>query len=136
MRGLPLDARCYALQQHDKLAFETVRLMDQLERVMHEEYQAAFNDLRSVWLFSPGELDALLSTTVNQRTTVAERFGESLAYAFVRQETLAGSLLRLTYVELTERHALRWVFLFYKPGDTWTLNSVMWDDDVDALFKE
>lgn len=105
-----------------------------LERVIAGEYQAAFDDLRPVWLFSPGELDTLLSTTVNQRATVAERFGESLDYAFVRRETLAGSLLRLTYVELTERHALRWVFQFYKPGDTWILNSVVWDDDVDALF--
>ncbi len=34
MRGLPLDTYCYALQQHDKLAFETVRLLDQLERAL------------------------------------------------------------------------------------------------------
>jgi hypothetical protein len=107
-----------------------------LERVIAGEYQAAFDDLRPVWPFSQGELDALLSTTVNQRATVAERFGESLGYAFVRRETLGGSLLRLTYMELTERHALRWAFLFYKPDNTWTLNSVIWDDDVDALFGE
>ena len=107
-----------------------------LERIIVGEYQAAFADLRPVWPLSSSELDTLLSTTVNQRATVAERFGQSLGYAFVRRESLAGSLLRLTYVELTERHALRWVFLFYKPGDTWTLNSVEWDDDVDALFGE
>jgi hypothetical protein len=76
----------------------------------------------------------LLSTTVNQRATVTARFGESLGYEFVRREAVSGSLLRLTYMELTERHVLRWVFLFYKPGDTWTLNSIEWDDSVDALF--
>jgi hypothetical protein len=105
-----------------------------LERVIAGEYEAAFDDLRPVWPFSSSELDALLSTTVNQRATVTARFGESLGYEFVRREAVSGSLLRLTYMELTERHVLRWVFLFYKPGDTWTLNSIEWDDSVDALF--
>ncbi|CAA9570203.1 MAG: hypothetical protein AVDCRST_MAG86-1581 [uncultured Truepera sp.] len=34
------------------------------ERVIAGEYQAAFDDLRPAWPFSPGELDTLLNTTV------------------------------------------------------------------------
>ncbi len=73
---------------------------------------------------------------MNQRATIAPRFGESLGYTFVRQENVEDALLRLTYMELTERHVLRWVFLFYKPDDTWTLNSVEWDDSIGELFGE
>ncbi len=35
MRGSPLNACRYALQQHDELVFEAVRLLDQFERALH-----------------------------------------------------------------------------------------------------
>lgn len=38
-------------------------------------------------------------------------------------------------VVASERHALRWIFLFYRPGSKWLLNAFEWDDEMGQLFK-
>ena len=107
-----------------------------MQQVVAGEYQAAFEILRPHWPLPMGEFDTLLQTTMTQRSTIAPRFGSSLGYELVRSETVGDSLLRFTYIEKTERHVLRWLFRFYKPEDVWIINSLEWDDEVEALFGD
>jgi hypothetical protein len=37
-------------------------------------------------------------------------------------------------IEKFENHAVRWLFMFYKPGGEWKLNAFYWDDRIGALF--
>lgn len=107
-----------------------------MQQVVAGEYQAAFEILRPHWPLPMGEFDTLLQTTVTQRSTIAPRFGSSLGYELVSSETVGDSLLRLIYIEKTERHVLRWLFRFYKPEEAWIINSLEWDDEVEALFGD
>lgn len=132
---IPLASAAQVAQLHTE---EDARAVSDevMERVVRGDYEAAFEQLRSYWPFASAELDALLDTTVAQRTQVAPRFGKSLGHTLIRSRTVEESLLELVYMEKTERHALRWVFLFYKPHDRWILNNIEWNDDIDALFDE
>jgi hypothetical protein len=105
-----------------------------MQEVIAGEYQAAFEQLRPYWPFPEAELDELVTTTVDQRSRFEPRFGASLGYELALREAVGDVLLRLTYIEKTERHVLRWVFRFYRPADTWILSSVSWDDDIEPLF--
>ncbi len=107
-----------------------------MERIVAGEYEAAFEALKSYWPMPEAEIDELATATASQRGNLVTRFGDSLGYELVRSETVGKVLLQLTYIEKTERHALRWIFLFYRPRDSWILNRVRWDDNTPALFGE
>ncbi len=92
--------------------------------------------MKPYWLLPVSELDGLAAATVTQRASVEARFGESLGYELISQETVGDSLLRFTYLEKNQMHGLRWVFRFYKPRDSWTINSIHWDDSIELLFEE
>jgi len=38
------------------------------------------------------------------------------------------------FIEKFSNHPLVWQFYFYKPNDTWQVNSVAWSDQVRGLF--
>jgi hypothetical protein len=105
-----------------------------MQEIVAGEYQAAIEKLKPYWPFPEAELDELIATTVDQRSRLEPRFGTSLGHKLVQRETVGDALLRLTYLERTDRQVLRWLFLFYRPTDTWILNSISWDDDVEPLF--
>jgi hypothetical protein len=44
------------------------------------------------------------------------------------------SLLKLTYIEKTERHALPWMFYFYRSPTGWVLNTFVWHDQMQNLL--
>jgi hypothetical protein len=92
--------------------------------------------LKPYWVFPEDELDNLAAQTATQRANIEGRFGRSLGYELVRREAVGDFLLRLTHVEKTERHALRWLFTFYKPADAWIVSGLTWDDRISALLGE
>ena len=61
-------------------------------------------------------------------------FGETVGINLVKEQLVADSLVRITYIERFERHLIRWNFTFYRPKSQWVVNAIVWDDDVDALF--
>jgi hypothetical protein len=82
-----------------------------------------------------GEFNAVRDKTIEQRRAVAERFGKTLGYKFVREERVSDFLIRLTYVEKRANHFLRWQFTFYRPQSEWRLNSFVWEDNAEGLFN-
>lgn len=109
---------------------------DAMKMVVAGDYKAAFESLTPYWPVLETEINELASTTVMQRRQLAPRFGESLGYELIDSEDVGDSLIQLTYIEKTERLPLRWVFRFYKPTDSWILNSIEWSDDVEPLFVD
>jgi hypothetical protein len=43
-------------------------------------------------------------------------------------------VLRLLYMEKTEKHALPWAFIFYKTPKGWMLSSFGWNDKMPQFF--
>jgi hypothetical protein len=102
---------------------------------------AAGDDCGALELLRPalpipkGEFNSVRDKSIEQRRAVAERFGKTLGYKFVREERVSDFLIRLTYVEKRANHFLRWQFTFYRPQSEWRLNSFIWDDNAEGLFN-
>ena len=48
---------------------------------------------------------------------------------------LGGSFVRRVYVQKYEKHAIAWVFTFYRPGEKWLVNSVRFTDQLDGFYE-
>lgn len=106
-----------------------------MAKVAADDLPGAFATLRTAATLPLPEIDTLERQTVTQRSVVAPRFGKSVGTEFVRKEAGGNSLIRFTYIEKFERHALRWMFTFYKPANQWRFNGLSWDDRIQELLE-
>ena len=125
------SGQAQSLRSVDDLRDITHRAM---ANVMTGEFDKVFATMAPHWPFSASELDMLSLQTLTQRNTVGERFGATMGIDLASEQLVGDSIMRITYVEKLEFHVIRWVFTFYKPGDAWLVNAIVWDDDIDALF--
>lgn len=68
------------------------------------------------------------------RSAIEALVGNSVGYEFIRSEKVGESLLKLTYIEKTERQAIPWMFIFYKTPAGWAVSTFSNGANVDALF--
>jgi hypothetical protein len=106
-----------------------------MAQIAGENIKGAIDLLRPHWPLPRAEIDVLLNKTLEQRKMVSARFGRSIGVQFIEHKQVAGTLLRITYIEKFDNHALRWLFRFYKPGAEWRLNAFYWDDQIGALLE-
>lgn len=101
---------------------------------VEEKIVAGYDLLKPYWPLAPVEIDSLANQTGTQWPVVKQRFGASLASEFISARQAGQSLVELVYLHKFERHAIRWVFVFYKPADRWLINGVSFDDSIELLF--
>lgn len=80
-------------------------------------------------------LEAARATARSARMAIEAQVGNSVGYEFIRSEKVGDSLLKLTYIEKTERQAVPWQFIFYKTPAGWGISAFSNGADVDALFE-
>ncbi|HUI62191.1 MAG TPA: hypothetical protein VLX90_18340 [Steroidobacteraceae bacterium] len=102
--------------------------------VLANKIDAAFAKLKPYWPVPGAEIDSLALKSISARDSAAARYGPTIGWVFIREEKVSDFLIRDTYVEKREHHALRWLFYFYKPNSSWLVNSVTWDDNIQDLF--
>jgi hypothetical protein len=112
-----------------RLAENVVTLVEQ------NSIDEAFKQLKNYWPLTSIEIDDLLAHTKEQRQIVTERFGKPLGIEFVRTELVGDSMVRHIFIEKFEKHGLRWQISFYKPADSWIVNSIYWDDKISELYS-
>jgi len=101
-----------------------------------DDVRGAFDKLKPYWAGLPdAEIEVLVAKIIDQRRLVAPRFGKSLEAQFVSQKTAADSVVHFLYVEKFEKHVLSWHFYLYRPKDKWQLNSMNFDDRIQALVE-
>jgi len=94
----------------------------------------SFNLLAPYWPIPKQEINNLIYQTETQLKTVETRFGSILGSDFTRTETAGDSFAKHTYVIKFEKHAIRYICVFYKPKTEWLVNTVKWDDSIELLF--
>lgn len=120
-----------ALQSEDDVR----KVSDQfMEQVKAEQYEDAFALLKPIWPLPEADYRGLVATTNEQMRLVESSFGKVLSFEFIRKQSAGDSLLQLIYLQKLENTPIRWVLTFYKPVDTWLVNSVSWDDTLESLF--
>ncbi|MBO9537731.1 hypothetical protein [Herbaspirillum sp.] len=80
-------------------------------------------------------LEAARANARNSRMAIEAQVGNSVGYEFIRSEKVGDSLIKLTYIEKTERQAIPWQFIFYKSPSGWGISAFSNGDNVDALFE-
>lgn len=90
--------------------------------------------LKPHWPLPVEEINNLAYQTENQLKMVSSRFGEILGADFVGTKIAGDSFVKHTYIGKFEKHAVRYICVFYKPKQEWVVNSVYWDDQTPALF--
>lgn len=128
--AVELHSKSFANKNVCKKVCEEVMIL-----VGNGKIDEALKTLEPYWLFGRSEFDKVYIHTINQMELVKPRFGKIIGYEFVREEMINDTIMRLTYIQKFERHAIRWIFLFYKPDDKWLLNSFTWDDKISQLFE-
>lgn len=114
----------------------TKRLAENVISLVKENsIEEAFAQLKEYWPLAPGEVDDLMAHTKEQRQVVSARFGKPLRVEFVRTDAIGDSMVRHVFIEKFEKHALRWQLSFYKPADSWIVNSIYWDDKISDLYS-
>ena len=97
--------------------------------------KAAIKSFIPYWPLPRAEVDVAISKIVEQRKLVPGRFGKAAAVQFAEQKTVASTLLRIVYLEKFENHAIRWIFLFYRPRSEWQFNFINFDDKIQEPFE-
>ena len=94
----------------------------------------AFDGIKPYFAIPESEFLRLEMKTMEQFALIKPRYGDIIGYKLVSEEVVGGIVLRFTYLQQCEKHAVRWLFYFYKPEDTWTFNEFYFDDDLKDLF--
>jgi len=100
-----------------------------------EDVKGAIESVVPYWPLPRPEVDVAVVKIIEQRKLFPGRFGKPVGVQFVEQKTVAGTLLRIVYFEKFENHAIRWIFLFYRPASEWRFNFFNFDDKIHAVFE-
>jgi len=111
-------------------------LSDQVAaRLTEGQSSEAVELFKPYWPMPEEEIDALIKQIENQAIMIYTRFGSVLDVEFVTRQQVSDSLVRFIYLQKHEKHAIRWLFTFYKPRDIWLVNGIYFDDKVSELFE-
>ncbi len=80
------------------------------------------------------QFDVLLGQVEMQAPVQATRYGKSIGYELLRKDTVGDSLIRIVYIQKFERHAVAWIFYFYKPKNDWLLAELSYSDAISGAF--
>jgi len=107
-----------------------------LKQFIAGNYKDGFDSLKPHWKVSTSEIDTLIMQTITTRIAVKERYGNSIGYEFISEQHSGKSFLKFIAVEKLQNTAIRYQVVFYKPEDSWVLQTFLWDDKVQLLFGE
>ena len=115
---------------------ETKSLTEQAMWLFHsEKFSDAYNTFVPYWPVPESEVQAIIYQTQGQWPNVTNRFGRSIGFEYIKTQKVGQSLMKHLYIQKFTYHAIRWQFVFYKPKDKWLVNSVRFDDKVEALLE-
>lgn len=96
--------------------------------------KAAFAEMKPHVVIPESEFESVMLQSQAQRDQFGARYGKTTGYEFIGQRKVGDSLVRLVYIEKTDKHAMPWTFYFYKGPAGWLMNSFHWNDQLPQLF--
>ncbi|WP_136678485.1 hypothetical protein [Neptunomonas sp. XY-337] len=97
--------------------------------------KASINLLKPHWPLPTEEIDNLAYQSESQLKMVTSRFGKVLGSDYVSSKVAGNSFVQHIYIGKFEKHAVRFLCVFYKPKQEWIVNAVFWDDQTPLLFE-
>ncbi len=62
-------------------------------------------------------------------------YGKMIGSELLMEENYGSSVVRLVYLLKMEKHPLTVEFYFYRPGNTWFISNIMFNDDFSLLKR-
>ena len=81
------------------------------------------------------EFEIMKNQIAMQSPMLDQRFGKTIDVELAEIEEVGDSLMLILYIQKYEKHLLRWKFYFYKPKNSWVLNTFNFDDNVQNMFS-
>lgn len=81
------------------------------------------------------EFDGVINSLRMQAPVIEQRFGKTLGMEFSQVQEVGESLMLVMYIQKFEKHMMRWKFYYYKPSDSWVLNTFNTDDQIQLMFQ-
>ena len=98
------------------------------------DFREGVNLLRPYTTAQKADLDSLVAQAEINMPTMIERYGKSLDYELLQNDTVGGSLIRVVYLQRLEKHAVVWRFILYHGSNGWVINNFIFADDITAAF--
>ena len=112
-----------------------VALTDQaMQLVTSGDFRGGINLLRPYTTVQEIDLDSLVAQAEIQMPTMIARYGKSLGYELLRNDTIGGSLIQVVYLQRLEKHAVVWRFILYRGSNGWLINTFNFADDITTAF--
>lgn len=105
-----------------------------MKKISSGDLQGGFELVKSYSVVPTAEIDAALGQAQMQQPVIAARFGKSIGYELIRNDSVGGSLAQIVYLQKFEKHATVWRFILYRGSDGWTINTFKYVDDLTAAF--
>ncbi|MHC4885462.1 MAG: hypothetical protein ACYTGH_10285 [Planctomycetota bacterium] len=106
---------------------------DTAEAIAGDRIDEAFRRISERSVYPAATLTQQQELVKKQLAAIRPRYGKTIGYEFVGVEAPSRSVKCYTYIIKYERHLMRWRFYFYRPAETWILNTFIWDDKVQDL---
>ena len=115
---------------------DTKKICDKfMQKIVVGKIEAAFSIIEPYFPIPESEFSSIIIQTIKQLGMSEQRFGNPIGYEFIEGEEISEILIKYTYLEKFDRHAICWMFIFYKPQEKWLVNHFVWDDNIQALFE-
>jgi len=105
-----------------------------MKALVKDGISAAFVVMKPVSIIPETEFDSVVLASKAQRDQYGARYGATIGYEYISSKKVGDSLVRVRYIEKTQKHAMPWVFYFYKASGSWVLNSFQWSDQMPVVF--
>ena len=116
---------------------DIVKLTDSVMKdLVSNNYKSAVEKMKPISILGDQNFEKIQSSLESQVPQMQTAYGKSLSFQILGQDKVSTALLRVRYLDLREKFALRWTFVFYNNGAGWTLISFSFDDGIFKLFPE
>lgn len=120
-----------ALADSLKTKDAAVALTDQvMQKVAAGDMRGGFDIAKPYVIVPLAELDAMIGQAELQMPIMTARFGKSIGYELIRNDSVGASLAQVVYLHRFEKHATVWRFILYRGDEGWVLNTFHFVDDI------
>jgi hypothetical protein len=78
--------------------------------------------------------ESMMINLINQIDNSMNLYGRTTGVIAVRTPCIGEALCKAIYLSIQPQYPLKWNFIFYKPGATWILISINFNDEVEELL--
>lgn len=124
-----------ALADSLKTADAAVALTDEVMRkIAAGDLRGGLGIAKPYAIVPPAEFEATIGQAELQMPVMTARFGKSIGYELLRNDSVGESLAQVVYLHRFEKHATVWRFILYRGGEGWVLNTFYFVDDIRTAF--